>query len=101
LDSPGVPWTLVLLPVPGSSRTSPLLQKSRDRGQAKRRTVRIYKNRKIAHTLTAGFHQTLQHKAYLPASVPRTVNAPCVSTSASSTALVSPRKCWPFWVGAI
>ncbi|MBL3831130.1 hypothetical protein EGU81_20865 [Pseudomonas syringae pv. theae] len=39
LDSPGVLWTLVLLPVPGSSRTRPLLRKSRDRGQAKRRPV--------------------------------------------------------------
>ncbi|NAT56977.1 hypothetical protein CU666_00280, partial [Pseudomonas syringae pv. actinidifoliorum] len=34
---------LVLLPVPGSSRTSPLPQKTRDRGQAKRRPVRSYK----------------------------------------------------------
>ncbi|PHZ40814.1 hypothetical protein CS297_14145 [Pseudomonas syringae pv. actinidiae] len=39
LDSPGVLWTLVLLPVPGSSRASSLLRKSRDRGQAKRRPV--------------------------------------------------------------
>ncbi|NAT59258.1 hypothetical protein CU666_14120 [Pseudomonas syringae pv. actinidifoliorum] len=48
LDSPGVLWTLVLLPVPGSSRASSLLQKPRNRGQAKRRLVRSCRNRGIA-----------------------------------------------------
>ncbi|KPX13765.1 hypothetical protein ALQ27_03914, partial [Pseudomonas syringae pv. delphinii] len=39
---PGAPCVPVLLPVPGSSRTSPLLQKARNPGQAKRRPVRTH-----------------------------------------------------------
>jgi hypothetical protein len=37
-----VPCASVLLPVPGSSRTSPLLHIPADRGQAKRRPVRTH-----------------------------------------------------------
>ncbi|KPX69532.1 Uncharacterized protein ALO84_04518 [Pseudomonas syringae pv. maculicola] len=39
---PGAPCLPVLLPVPGSSRTSPLLQKARNPGQAKLRPVRTH-----------------------------------------------------------
>ncbi|QBI62120.1 hypothetical protein E2N91_16595 [Pseudomonas syringae pv. tomato] len=38
----GTPRRLVLLPVPGSSRTSPLLQIPTGRGQAKRRPVCLH-----------------------------------------------------------
>ncbi|MBW8020998.1 hypothetical protein E0H95_07565 [Pseudomonas syringae pv. tomato] len=38
----GTPRWPILLPVPGSSRTSLLPRKPRDRGQAKRRPVRPY-----------------------------------------------------------
>ncbi|NAT39252.1 hypothetical protein CU661_20290 [Pseudomonas syringae pv. actinidifoliorum] len=38
--APDVPYAPVLLPVPGSSRTSPLLRKTRGHGQAMCRQVR-------------------------------------------------------------
>ncbi|KAA8718960.1 hypothetical protein F4W70_01535 [Pseudomonas cannabina] len=46
----GTPRRLVLLPVPGSSRTSPLLQKPRYCGQTKRRPVRSHASLGVIHT---------------------------------------------------